>query len=100
MSDQELLDRLDRIEALARLSAKDALDINDVALLTGYSVNYIHSLTSGKKIPHYKQGNFLRFSKKEIEEWLLQNKVKTVEETDREADRVCQRLKQLNKNKP
>lgn len=100
MSDQELLDRLDRIEALARLSAKDALDINEVALLTGYSVNYIHSLTSGKKIPHYKQGNFLRFSKKEIEEWLLQNKVKTVEETDREADRVCQRLKQLNKNKP
>ena len=100
MSDQELLDRLDRIEALARLSAKDALDINEVALLTGYSVNYIHSLTSGKKIPHYKQGNFLRFSKKEIEKWLLQNKVKTVEETDREADRVCQRLKQLNKNKP
>ena len=100
MSEQELVERLDRIEALARLGAKDALDINEVSLLTGYSVNYIHCLTSSKKIPHYKQGNSLRFSKKEIEDWLLQNKVKTVDETDQESEKICLRLKHLNNPKP
>ncbi|MBR6903404.1 MAG: helix-turn-helix domain-containing protein [Bacteroidales bacterium] len=98
MSEQELQERLDRIEAYARMSAKDALDINEAALLTGYSVNYLHQLTSRRRIPHYRQGNFLRFSKKELEAWLLQNRVSTKAETEQEAEAVCERLKSINTN--
>lgn len=98
MTEQELQERLDRIEAYARLSAKDALDINEAALLTGYSVNYLHQLTSRRKIPHYRQGNFLRFSKRELEAWLLKNRVATKEENEQEAAQICERLKSLNIN--
>lgn len=98
MSEQELQERLDRIEAYARMSAKDALDINEAALLTGYSVNYLHQLTSRRRIPHYRHGNFLRFSKKELEAWLLQNRVSTKAETEQEAEAVCERLKSINTN--
>lgn len=99
MNDAELKERLDRIESLTRLSAKEVLDINEASLLTGYSVNYLHSLTSRKKIPHYKQGNFLRFRKSELEDWLLANRVPTCEETESEAEAICHRLSQLKMNR-
>jgi excisionase family DNA binding protein len=99
MNDAELKEQLDRIESLTRLSAKEVLDINEAALLTGYSVNYLHSLTSGKKIPHYKQGNFLRFRKSELENWLLAIRVPTRDETESEAEAICHRLNNLRTNR-
>lgn len=82
----EILKQLDRIERNTLLSSKNVLTFDDVVLLTGLSKSYLYKLTSSNQIPHYKpSGKQLYFDREEIENWLKQNRVATVEETDRKA---------------
>lgn len=82
----EILKQLDRIERNTLLSSKNVLTFDDVVLLTGLSKSYLYKLTSSNQIPHYKpSGKQLYFDREEIERWLKQNRVETVEETDRKA---------------
>lgn len=78
-------ERLDKVEMWARLAAKSVLNLKDVVLLTGFSTQYLYTLTSTHQIPHYKNGNKLFFKKAEIEEWLTSFKVKTDAEIESEA---------------
>ena len=78
--------QLDRIERNTLLTSKKVLTFEDVALLTGLSRSYLYKLTSTNQIPHYKpSGKQLYFDREEIENWLKQNRVETVEETERKA---------------
>lgn len=77
--------QLEKIERLSLLAAKNVLNINDVAFLTGFSKATIYMHTCNKKIPHYKQGNTLFFDRKEIEDWLKQNRIATAKEIDQTA---------------
>lgn len=72
--------RFDRIETAALLGAKEVLDIEEAALLTGYKVKGLYTLTSEKRIPHYKKNGKLYFKKSELEEWLTENRVLTEQE--------------------
>ena len=82
----EILKQLDRIERNTLLSSKNVLTFDDVVLLTGLSKSYLYKLTSSNQIPHYKpSGKQLYFDREEIENWLKQNRVATVEETNRKA---------------
>lgn len=88
MEDMELKARLERIERNALLAAKNVLTVKDVALLTGLSVSYIYHLTSKNKIPYYKGGGkMIYFKRSEIETWLLQSKVLTVQESKQSSER-------------
>lgn len=78
-------DQLGRIERYSLLAAKNVLNLNDVAYLTGFSKNTIYMYTCHKQIPHYKQGNTLFFDRKEIEDWLKQNRITTAKEIDQTA---------------
>lgn len=69
--------RLDRIEKLTLLSAKTVFDLNETALFTGLSKAHIYRLTSEKQIPHFKKAKKLYFKKSELENWMLENRVKT-----------------------
>lgn len=40
------------------------------------SASYLYKLTSAKEIPHSKRGKRLIFFKKELDEWLLDGKIK------------------------
>lgn len=82
---QQINARLDRIEQIALISAKSVLDINEAATLTGLSVGHIYRLTSGRQIPHFKKNRKLYFKKSELENWMLEQKVLTDEETDSKA---------------
>lgn len=83
---EEIKDQLDRIERNTLLASKKVLTFEDAALLTGLSRSYLYKLTSTNQIPHYKpSGKQLYFDREEIESWLKQNRVETVEETDRKA---------------
>ena len=85
-----ILNRLDQLEKLAVLSAKKALTVDDVSLLTGLSKSYIYSLTSTKQIPFYKpNGKQLYFDKADIEKWMLSNKVESIAESERRALNHC-----------
>lgn len=82
---QALNERIDRIEKLTVIGAKSVLDIHEAALFLGYSESYLYFLTSTKQIPHYKKFRKIMFKKAEIEEWLLDHRVKTEKEISIEA---------------
>ena len=72
---KSLLDQLDRIERYSMLAAKDMLTLDDVSVLTGLSKSHLYRLTCKKEIPHYKpNGKIVFFDRKEINEWMRQNK--------------------------
>ena len=72
---KEILERLTKIEMLMRISSKSALDINECAAYLGLSASYLRHLASGHAIPHYKKNGRLFFHKKEMDEWILLNRV-------------------------
>jgi excisionase family DNA binding protein len=77
---QQLNARLDRIESVARLYAKDVLRVEEAALFTGFSVGYIYNLTSRKAIPYYKQGQAVFFKKADLEAWMTEHRIASEQE--------------------
>lgn len=64
----------------------DAIRIEEVMQMTGWTRQRIYHLTSTNQIPHYKPMNkTLFFSKAEIEKWLLSNRQATVQELEEDA---------------
>ena len=83
---EEIKHQLDRIEQYSLLAAKNVLCFDDVALLTGLSKSHLYKLTYSHQIPHYTpNGKQLYFDRKEIEDWMRQNKVATNDEIERKA---------------
>lgn len=80
-------ERLERIERLTLLSAKEALNMDDAAAYTGLSKDHIYRLVSQKRIPYYKSdgGKLTYFAKSELCAWLLKHRVSTVEEAQENA---------------
>jgi len=68
----EIRDRLDRIERLTLLAAKNVLTVDDLALLIGRSPRTIRNQIN--EFPHYKNGKSVYFRKDEIESYLCQVK--------------------------
>ena len=82
---QDLAARLDRIEALTLIGAKNVLDIDEAALYTGYSKGHLYRLTCGRQIPHSKRERKLYFDKAALDAWLTEKTVPTEAQTDAEA---------------
>lgn len=85
-NDEIILEKLQAIERYSLLSAKSVLLIDEVALLTGLSKSRLYKLTCGKQIPFYKNAKMLYFDKKEIEDWMRQNKSISQMEAEQKAD--------------
>lgn len=81
----ELAERLERIERLLVISAKEALDTREAALFLGLSESRVRHLVWEKDIPHYKSGSKVFFRKSELEGWMLRNRIPTTEEIEQEA---------------
>jgi len=74
----ELLAKLERIEQLTLLSAKDVFNMDDLAAYTGMSKGYLYRLVCERQIPYYKGNGKMNFFKREdINAWLLQNRIKS-----------------------
>ena len=89
MSEEQIIamnERLERIERLATLGSKNALNIEEASQLTGFTKQHIYRLTSTRQIPFYKRGRKLFFDKAELERWLLGERVPTREELESEAE--------------
>lgn len=71
--------RLERLEKMTAMQ-KNVLDINETAMLTGYSVKYLRLLISQRNIPYYRRGNRLFFCRAELENWMMQQRIPTNEE--------------------
>lgn len=75
----DIAQRLERLERLTALN-KSVLDINETAMLTGYSVKYLRLLIAQRNIPYYRRGNRLFFCRAELEGWMMQQRIPTNEE--------------------
>lgn len=83
---EELRQELDQIKAYSLLAAKTVLTLNDVALLTGLSKSHLYKMTCQKQIPYYRpNGKQIYFDRKEVEDWMRQNRVSTTEEAEQQA---------------
>lgn len=81
-----ILEKLEAIERYSLLAAKNVLNINDVAVLTGMSRSHIYKLTCSKQIPFYKpSGKQVYFDRAELEGWLKQNRVTPEYEAEQQA---------------
>ena len=70
-------ERLKRIERLLILNGKEVFDVADLSTYLGVSESRIYHLVSDRGIPHYKQGKQVRFSKREIDDWMLGERIPT-----------------------
>ena len=94
---EEILQRLSlieeqnkRIERNTLLASKNVLTIEDVAVLIGLTKSWLYKATSRNEIPYYKpNGKTIYFDRKEIESWLLQNRVSTTYEVASKATGYC-----------
>lgn len=82
---QDLSDKLDRIESLTLIGAKNILDLDEAVLFTGFSKGHLYRLTSEKRIPHFKKSRKLYFKKTELENWILEQKILTEDEIQSKA---------------
>lgn len=78
-------ERFDRLQTATLLAAKNVIAVEEAAMLTGYTVKGIYTLTSEKRIPHYKKNGKLYFKKDELEAWMTENRVMTQREINSKA---------------
>ena len=65
--------------------APQILDVKQAAEFLHLEIATLYEKTSRKLIPHFKKGNKLYFNSGDLEMWIQQGKVKTVNEIDIEA---------------
>lgn len=82
------MEQLGDIRKYSLLAAKNVLSLDDVVLLTGLSKGYIYKLTCKKEIPYYKpNGKLIYFDRKEVEDWMRQNRVNSFAEAEQQASK-------------
>lgn len=87
---EELKEQLERIERYSLLAAKNVLMLEDVSLLTGLSKSHLYKLTSTHQIPYYRpNGKQIYFDRSELESWMKQNRVATVDEIEQRTQAYC-----------
>ena len=63
----------------------EILDIQQAAKFLKLKITTLYEKTSRKLIPHFKKGNKLYFHLLELQQWVRQGKVKTMEEIECQA---------------
>ena len=90
MIDQEIKEQLDRIEQYTMIAAKSMLNIKEAAFILGMTVEGVRMNVRNHILPCYKPNiNRLYFKKSELEEWMTQNRMKSMEELKSEAEAYC-----------
>jgi excisionase family DNA binding protein len=81
--------QLDRIENGLN-AQKNVLNFDEACRFTGLSRSTLYKLSSAQKVPHSKPfGKLVYFNRGELETWLLQNPIKTIDELNNEAQSYC-----------
>jgi len=85
-TNEVIIEKLNKLETLLVSSVKQILTVEDLINYTGFSRSYIYKLVHKSIIPYSKpNGKTLFFQKKEIDEWLLQNKSNSVFQIEQKA---------------
>lgn len=69
------------------LFEQEFFTLEEAALFLGQSKSSLYKLTSKKEIPFYVPGGkIIYFRKRELEEWILNGKVASIEDLENEVD--------------
>lgn len=83
---EEINKRLENIEIML-LTSKTVLTFDEASDYTGLSKSHLYRLTSTGGIPFYKpKGKIIYFDRKELDNWMLQNRNITQEELEIRAN--------------
>ncbi len=74
-----------------RRNVSGVFDAKEAADFLKVKVTTVYEKTSSKSIPHFKKGNKLYFHRCELEQWMKEGKVKTIDELRHEALNFTQR---------
>lgn len=78
---------IEELKNIATMGAKETLSLDEVSRLFDLKKSYLYSLVHGRKIPYYKigGGRLVFFKKSEVEQWILANRVGTIDEAETAA---------------
>ena len=80
----------DDIASKSIICTKEVLTSDEASQYMGVSKSYLYKLTMRGEIPHFKpMGKMCYFNRKELEEWLQRNRVKTTDEIGSRAVAYC-----------
>ena len=83
----EIIEQLNRIEKNSLLAAKNVLTLEDVSIITKMRKSYLYKLTHKHEIPFYRpNGKMIYFDKKEVEDWMKQNRVESISNIENKAN--------------
>lgn len=84
---EEIKKKLNRLEQLALLGAKNVLNLDDVVLISGLSKSTLYKKTANRELPYYRAegGKQIFFRKDEVENWLTRNRVSSQDEDEQRA---------------
>ena len=91
------LDTIERLlqELLSRTQSfpqqNEYINIKELAEILSLSIPTLYVYVHNRKIPCYKRGNRLYFSREEINNWLSIGRIKTMDEIAKEADEYLTR---------
>jgi prophage regulatory protein len=86
-SNDVILKKLNQLEILIVSTSKQILTVEDLINYTSFSRSYIYKLVHKSIIPYSKpNGKTLFFQKKEIDDWLLQNKSNSISQLEQKAN--------------
>ena len=90
MIDSEIKEQLDRIEQYSMIAAKTMLNIKEAAFILGMSEEGVRFNVRKHILPCYRPNiNRLYFKKSELEDWMMQNRSKSMAEIESEAAAYC-----------
>jgi len=88
LSTSKVYKELADIKQLIENQNLELLDLNQAADYLKLKPSYLYSLTHQKKIPHYKPGGKkVYFDKLELNKWIKESKIKSVEEVESEYNK-------------
>lgn len=92
MKKEEITAIADRVSANISGNTKEVLTSEEAARYMGISRSHLYKLTHRQEIPHFKPtGKVIYFNRAELEQWLQNNRVATVNEALGQAEAYCKR---------
>ena len=85
---QKMYRKLRRIERFMKSLEGSPLSVKKAARYTGLSKSHLYKLTHFQLIPHYKpRGKLVYFLKKDLDKFLIQNRISTRDEIEDNASK-------------
>lgn len=92
LTSEEIQQLADAVSKSLMLCHKEVLTIDEAALYTGLSKNYLYKLTSGRMVPHSKPaGRNCFFRRRDLEDWMMHSPVPTKGDISAAAMGYCMR---------